>query len=153
MRTGCANWAFLLSTIAMAAAWSGCCRSSMPAAKSPNPAAPGAASAAEPPQTAEGCRACNGEFAVHGLAQTPTCNCRTGDMGKRCRGKEDCEGECIGDQGDREVTSPGPPVMGHRVGRCAEFRTSFGCHVFLPPRGPSPAPVALDETPEQICVD
>jgi hypothetical protein len=44
-------------------------------------------------------------------------------------------------------------VMGHRLGRCAEFRTSYGCHVFLPPHGASAAPVALDQAPEQLCVD
>jgi hypothetical protein len=105
------------------------------------------------PRTAEACRACNGEFGPHGLDQNPTCNCRTRDAGKRCRGKDDCEAECVGDVGEREVTSQGPPPMGHWVGRCAEFRTTFGCHVFLPPHGGSPAAVRLDQAPEQLCVD
>jgi hypothetical protein len=106
-----------------------------------------------PPDTAEGCRACNGDFGVHGLAPTPFCNCRTHDAGKRCRGKDDCESECVGDDGEREVVDPGPPPRGHRLGRCAEFRTMFGCHAFLPPHGAAPALVRLDQEPEEICVD
>ena len=150
MRRGCMNIGLLVVMVA------GCCRTSKPAAKSPAPAAPpAAANAANPPvpQTAEGCRACNGDFGAHGLDTNPTCNCRTHDPGKRCLGKDDCESECIGDLGDREVTSPGPPAMGHWIGRCAEFRTTYGCHVFLPPHGAAPAPVPLGQAPDQLCVD
>ena len=112
---------------------------------------PDARSAA--PATAEACRACNGDFGVHGLSPTPICLCRTHDAGKRCRGKDECEADCIGDLGEREVTDPGPPPRGAFVGRCAEFRTTFGCHRFLPNRGRSPAPVLLDEPPAELCVD
>jgi|SRR6266540_2500060 len=132
-----------------------CCRGSAPpasAANQPAAAATGRVVATgEPPTTAEGCRACNGDFGPHGIDQTPRCNCRTHDAGKPCRGKPDCEGECIGDLGQREVTSAGPPVMGFRLGRCAEFRTTFGCHTFLPP-APA-APIPLDQPAEQLCVD
>jgi hypothetical protein len=143
---------------ALAVAVGGCCRSAppAPAANSVNQPPAGVAApsgSAEPPRTVEACRACNGDFGPHGIDPNPSCNCRTHDAGKRCRGKNDCEGECIGDLGDREVTSPGPPAMGHRLGRCAEFRTSYGCHVFLPPHGASSAAVALDQPPEQLCVD
>jgi hypothetical protein len=103
------------------------------------------------PTTEEGCRACNGVFGAHGLDPTPRCVCRTTDAGKKCRGKDDCEGECIGDGGEREVTQPGPPPLGFWIGRCAEMRTTFGCHVFLPPKAAQP--VRLDATPEQLCVD
>lgn len=103
------------------------------------------------PTTAEGCRACNGDFGPHGIDPTPKCICRTKDGGKTCRGKDDCEAECIGDGGEREVAQPGPPPRGFWVGRCAELRTSFGCHVFLPPK--SGQPVRLDVAPEQMCVD
>jgi hypothetical protein len=123
----------------------GCRRTPPPAARSPGEAGP--------PTTAEACRACNGDFGVHGLSPTPTCNCRTRDAGKRCRGKDDCESECVGDLIEREVTDPGPPPRGAFVGRCAEFTTTFGCHRFLPARGPSPAPVPLDDPPAQLCVD
>jgi hypothetical protein len=103
------------------------------------------------PTTEEGCRACNGEFGPHGIDQTPRCLCRTRDAGRNCRGKDDCEGECIGDGGEREVTQPGPPPLGFWRGRCAEFRTTFGCHVFLPPKSAQPA--RLDVALEQMCVD
>jgi hypothetical protein len=103
------------------------------------------------PTTEEGCRACNGVFGVHGLDQTPKCVCRTTDGGKKCRGKDDCEADCIGDGAEREVTQPGPPPLGFWIGRCAEMRTTFGCHVFLPPK--SAQPVRLDEQPGQLCVD
>ena len=103
------------------------------------------------PTTEEGCRACNGVFGQHGIEPTRRCICRTGDAGKKCRGKDDCEGQCIGDGGDREVTQPGPPPLGFWIGRCGELRTTFGCHVFLPPK--SAEPVRLDEAPQQLCAD
>jgi hypothetical protein len=134
----------------------GACRKPpAPAARSPEAGRPAPAAAtpsSEPPKTAEGCRACNGDFGVHGLSETPFCNCRTHDAGKRCKGKDDCEAECIAD-GEREVTEPGPPPRGHHLGKCAEFRTTFGCNAFLPPHGPNPAPVRLDQPLEQLCVD
>ena len=103
------------------------------------------------PTTKEGCRACNGEFGVHGINPTPTCLCRTHDPGRRCRGKDECEGDCLGDAGQREVTQPGPPPRGYWLGRCSEFRSTFGCHVFLPARGGEP--VRLDVPAEQLCAD
>jgi hypothetical protein len=103
------------------------------------------------PTTEDGCRACNGAFGPHGIDPTPKCVCRTKDAGKPCKGKDDCEAECIADGGEQEVTQKGPPPLGFRVGRCAEFRTTFGCHVFLPPK--SAQPVRLDVAPDQICVD
>ena len=144
MRRGCVTLEFALALVLV-----GCCKSSAPPAKAPNQTVAQTAAIT----TADGCKACNGDFGPHGIDSTPTCNCRTRDAGKRCRGKDDCEAECIGDLGDHEVTSPGPPRMGHRLGRCADFRTSYGCHVFLPPHGASPAPVPLDQAPEQLCVD
>ena len=110
-----------------------------------------AAAPALPPTTEDGCKVCNGVWGPQGLDQTPRCVCRTKDAGKKCRGKDDCEGECIGDLGDREVTEQGPPARGFWFGRCAEMRTTFGCHVFLP--GKATTPVRLDEAPGQMCVD
>jgi hypothetical protein len=104
------------------------------------------------PKTEEGCRACNGVFGPQGIDPNPRCVCRTKDPGKKCRGKEECEGDCIGDLGDREVTQPGPPPLGFWIGRCSELRTTFGCHVFLPGKPPG-APVRLDEEPTKMCVD
>jgi hypothetical protein len=103
------------------------------------------------PTTEEGCRACNGVFGQHGIDPTPRCVCRTKDAGKKCRGKDDCEGDCIGDEATREVTEPGPPPRGFWLGRCTEMRATFGCHIFLPPK--SAQPVRLDQPPEQLCAD
>ena len=103
------------------------------------------------PTTEEGCRACNGKWGIHGIEQTPTCLCRTHDVGRRCRGKDECEGDCLGDAGEREVTQPGPPARGFWVGRCSEFHVTFGCHVFLAPRAGEP--VRLDVPAEQLCAD
>jgi len=122
-------------------------------ARSPSDAGDPTGAASEPPRTPQACRTCNGDFGVHGLNPTPFCLCRTHDAGKRCRGKDDCEAECIGDLDEREVTQPGPHPRGYRLGLCAEFRTTFGCHAFLPPHGPKPAPTRLDQPAEQLCVD
>jgi hypothetical protein len=139
--------AVVLAAAGLAGAASGCARK--PAQK----AEAGQVAAAPPatPTTEEGCRACNGVFGPHGIDPAPRCVCRTKDAGKKCRGKDDCEGDCIGDLGDREVTEPGPPPRGFWIGRCGEMRTTFGCHVFLPAK--SATPVRLDESPGQMCVD
>jgi len=103
------------------------------------------------PTTEAECGACNGDWGAHGIDPTPKCLCRTKDGGKTCRGKDDCEAECVADGDERQVTQPGPPQLGFRIGRCAEFRATFGCHVFLPPK--SDQPVRLDVEPQQMCVD
>jgi hypothetical protein len=131
-------------------AGTGCARKSAQRAEAGQVAAAPPASAATP-TTEEGCRACNGVFGPHGIDPAPRCVCRTRDAGKKCRGKDDCEGDCMGDLGDREVTEAGPPPRGFWIGRCAEMRTTFGCHVFLPAK--PAAPVRLDEAPGQMCVD
>ena len=125
-----------------------------PPAAAPPPAPPRPIAAEDAvPRTAEGCRACNGDFGVHGLGGTPRCLCRTQDAGKRCRAKDDCDGECLADAGEREVTDPGPPARGYFLGRCSEFRTTFGCHRYLSRRRDQPGPVALDAPPSEICAD
>jgi len=134
-----------------ALAGAGCARKPAQKSEAGQLAAAPATAPAATPTTEEGCRACNGDFGPHGIDQTPRCLCRTKDAGRACRGKDDCEGECIADGGEREVTQPGPPPLGFWKGRCAEFRTSFGCHVFLPPK--SAQPVRLDVALEQMCVD
>lgn len=140
--------------IVLAAGWlgaAGCTRKPAQKAEAGQVGAAPPPTTTAPPTTEEGCRACNGVWGPQGITQTPRCLCRTKDAGKKCRGKDDCEGECIGDLGDREVTEPGPPPRGFWIGRCSELRTTFGCHVFLPAK--SATPVRLDETPGQMCVD
>jgi hypothetical protein len=134
-------------SLAAALAAAGCAKKPANKAEAGQVAAPPAV----PPTTEAGCRACNGEFGPHGIDPAPRCVCRTTDSGKKCRGKDDCQGECIGDAREQEVTHKGPPPLGFRQGRCSEFMTTFGCHVFLPPI--SSAPVRLDVEPEQLCVD
>lgn len=108
-----------------------------------------------PPRTADACKSCQGKWGVHGLAEEPSCNCRTRDAGKRCRDKADCEGECvIGEPPESEVTAPGPPPRGFLVGRCSTVVTVFGCHRFLERRTLARGPVVLDGSlPDETCVD
>jgi hypothetical protein len=110
---------------------------------------------ATPPATPEGCRACRGLWAVHGLDDKPSCNCRTADAGKRCRDGRDCQGMCIvsADKPEVELLQAGPPARGFFVGHCSALVTVFGCNRLLE-RGASaagPGPVA--EPPPTICVD
>jgi len=145
-------------TVAICGLFSGGCasrRSSPPPVRDAGHAAPAktaeSAKTAEPPKTAEDCRACGGEFGTHGINPTPRCICGTRDAGRRCKAKEDCEGDCVADGKEKEVTEPGPPPRGYFIGRCSKLRTTFGCHLFL---GPRSGPVRLDEPPEQqLCVD
>jgi hypothetical protein len=153
MRGGCLSVAIFALVVV------GCtARKGTPAvdAKAPAPATAHGGAAPAPtrapaPKTEEGCRACSGKWGIHGIEQTPTCLCRTHDVGRRCRGKDECEGDCLGDAGEREVTQPGPPPLGFWVGRCSEFHATFGCHVFLQARAGEP--VRLDVPAEQLCAD
>src|SRR5688572_22534815 len=74
------------------------------------------------------CKACSGEYRRHGLLPEESCNCRTRDHGKRCRDGRECEGQCLADRPQLEITSKGPPQLGFFVGTCSEFVTTFGCH-------------------------
>jgi hypothetical protein len=106
-----------------------------------------------PPRTEKDCKACNGEWGIHGLAQTPSCNCRTTDGGKRCKDGNECQGLCVGaDSIEREVVDKGPPARGFFVGRCSKLVTVFGCYRPIED-GASARPVDLTEAPQTICVD
>jgi hypothetical protein len=110
---------------------------------------------ATPPATAEGCRACRGLWAVHGLDVKASCNCRTTDGGKKCRDGVDCQGMCVvdADKPEVDVAQAGPPARGLFVGRCSEYVTVIGCHRFLERGARSRGPVPLVEPPQTICVD
>ena len=141
--------------VALGVTWGGmagggcACRRSSTGASGPAGSSPAPAPRAEATDEAR-CRACKGQFGPHGIDPTPRCICGTSDAGRRCRAKEDCEGDCVADAGEREVVDPGPPPRGHFLGRCSPLRTTFGCHHFL---GPRAGPVRLDVAPEQLCVD
>jgi hypothetical protein len=114
---------------------------------------PAAGLTAKPPSTEAECRACKGEWAVHGLVQLESCLCRTKDVGKRCRDGLECEGECILQPGDVQVVEPGPPRRGFFVGRCSEFDHFFGCHKLLMDGTVAQGPAPLDEAPSDVCID
>lgn len=102
------------------------------------------------PATQEECNACRGKWGRHGLAQVPSCLCRTTDAGKRCHRRSDCQGLCMAeDSVEREIVAPGPPAQGYFVGRCAEFEPIFGCMRVIDQTGPGP----LDEPPAMLCID
>jgi hypothetical protein len=109
-----------------------------------------------PAETEGECRACNGEWGVHGLLDKPSCLCRTHDVGKVCKDGGDCEGECVVDDMKPEVavTDPGPPARGYFLGRCSAFDHFFGCRARLPAGAKAHGPVRLDqELAEHVCVD
>lgn len=104
----------------------------------------------QPPRTPEECKACNGDWGPHGMAQVTSCLCRTTDAGKRCRRHADCQSKCVaGEEVEREVMQAGPPASGYFVGRCAEFHIIFGCLRFVEQAEPGP----LDEPPPMLCID
>src|SRR5207342_1925941 len=105
-----------------------------------------------PPPTPEACRACRGDWGVHGLADKETCNCRTTDGGKRCRDGGECQGMCIAaETPEREVTALGPPPRGFFAGRCSELVTVFGCNRIIDRGALARGPVPLAEPPMMIC--
>jgi hypothetical protein len=127
--------------------------SALPAPPPPAASAPAASRAKPPPQAEKDCKACNGDWGIHGLAQTPSCNCRTRDGGKRCRDGTECQGLCIGaDAPERQVVEKGPPARGFFVGRCSKFETVYGCYRPIDD-GASARPVDLTELPNMICAD
>jgi hypothetical protein len=102
------------------------------------------------PRTQEECMACRGKWGTHGLAQVPSCLCRTTDAGKRCHRRSDCQGLCLAEENvEREIVEAGPPAKGYFVGHCAEFDPIFGCMRVLDQAKPGP----LDEPPAMLCID
>jgi len=124
-----------------------------PAPSSATSAATGAAPAA-PPTSADACKACNGLWGRHGLADTESCNCRTTDAGKRCKDGADCQGVCVAaEEPEREVVVAGPPARGYFVGKCSETVTVFGCFKPIDKGAASHGPVPLTDPPPSLCVD
>jgi len=130
-------------------AWLAGCRS---APSQPRPIVPVVAAAPVHPSTPEECRACNGDWGRHGLAQTEGCLCRTKDAGKICKSKADCESQCVAkDEPDTAMVDKGPPAKGHFLGKCHPFTKFFGCARLL--RESQDPNTQLDELPMKICVD
>jgi hypothetical protein len=142
-----------LTAVSLLALLSSCSHHSPPVA---TPARAATAASGEP-TTEAGCRACGGEWAVHGLLGAQhgamSCLCPTRDGGKRCRDGVECQGECVTDGADHEVTAAGPPPVGFFVGTCSRFRTTYGCHRVIASGALHAGPVPLDQPPTEICAD
>jgi hypothetical protein len=117
-----------------------------------HPATASTQAATQAPRSASECKACNGEWGVHGLLQVESCLCRTHDSGKVCHDGLECEGECVVEDGKLQVIEPGPPRRGYFLGRCSEFDHVFGCNKLLMD-GTGTQPISLEEPPGEVCVD
>jgi hypothetical protein len=106
------------------------------------------------PQTEQECRACSGEWSIHGVATFESCVCRTCDGGKRCRDGNDCQGQCIADdEPEQEITDAGPPARGFFVGRCSELEPVYGCYRFIDRGATANGPGLLSDPPQPVCAD
>ena len=142
-----------LTLVVVLLALAGGCRTTKPQLSTVEPAQRSATSRPKPANPEE-CRACNGVWGKHGMAQAEGCNCRTKDAGKICRHGSECESACVAkDTPDQEVVEAGPPARGFFLGQCAEFVTPFGCARIIEKSGDPKAPVLLDEPPMKLCVD
>ena len=123
------------------------------------PATPARAATPDPtavngePTTEQGCAACGGEWAAHGMRGTMSCLCPTPDGGKQCRDGVECQGECVTDGAAHEVTTAGPPALGFFIGKCSRFHTTYGCHRVIAAGALQAGPVPLDRPPTEICAD
>jgi hypothetical protein len=127
-----------------------------PSVTPPPPPPATTAPAARPPRptTKAGCDACGGLFAVHGIEQKEVCICKTKDAGKACKDGKDCEGSCIVQEDAKfEVVEPGPPPRGFYTGRCADYDTTFGCHLSIVNGARANGPVPAEEAAHRFCVD
>jgi hypothetical protein len=111
------------------------------------------------PSTADACRACHGDWGVHGLSdatsQTESCNCGTNDGGKRCTDGTDCQGMCVAnsDNPEYDAVDSGPPARGFLVGRCSYFVTVYGCNALVESGARDAGPASVAEPPPVLCVD
>jgi hypothetical protein len=118
------------------------------------PAAPVPPRVSTPPSTKEACRSCRGIWAVHGLDEEESCNCRTTDAGKRCRDGADCQGVCVAaERPETEAVVAGPPARGFFIGRCSELMIVLGCSRIIERGATAHGPMLLAEPPPIICQD
>lgn len=132
------------------------CRPRAAATSAPMPTSAAVSLPAQPTAGDEAsCRACNGEWGVHGIAEMESCNCRTCDGRKRCTDGADCQGMCIADvdNPEYELVEAGPPARGFLVGRCSDLVTVFGCNAHVDAGARASGPVSLAEPPPELCVD
>jgi hypothetical protein len=127
-----------------------------PPATSPPPTPAAAKPADKPPRptTKVGCDACGGRWAVHGIAETESCICKTKDGGKACRDGAECEGNCLlAEDAKMEVVEKGPPPKGFFVGRCSDYDTTFGCFRMIATGTRAKGPAIAEDAAQHLCVD
>lgn len=87
----------------------------------------------------DACDAGGGEVRPEGMLGLPRCVTLYADAGERCRGPEDCEGRCLGDDSVTDYdASPG-----EMFGLCEADDSPFGCF----------AVIDNGSTEGMICVD
>jgi hypothetical protein len=118
-----------------------------------DPARPPTVGPSSRPTNEAECRACNGDWGVHGMRPEASCLCRTHDAGKVCKDGNDCEGECEAAEGQTEVVDKGPPPRGYFLGKCTGFDHVFGCRKLLADGAKARGPVRLDEPLTEMCID
>jgi hypothetical protein len=120
----------------------------------PTPAAAKPADKPPRPTTKVGCDACGGRWAIHGIAETESCICKTKDGGKACRDGAECEGNCLlGEDAKMEVVEKGPPPKGFFVGRCSDYDATFGCFRSIATGTRAKGPAIAEEAFQHLCVD
>jgi hypothetical protein len=113
-----------------------------PPATSPPPTPAAAKPADKPPR------------AVHGIAETESCICKTKDGGKACRDGAECEGNCLlAEDAKMEVVEKGPPPKGFFVGRCSDYDTTFGCFRMIATGTRAKGPAIAEDAAQHLCVD
>jgi hypothetical protein len=152
----------LVAALGFASALAACCKNNAPpasassASTSSSQSASTASAAATPrprPTTKEGCDACQGVWARHGLAETEACVCKTKDGGKICRDGSECEGSCLADEDGFEVVEAGPPPKGFWKGKCAPLETTFGCNRTITHGARAKGPQLAEDAAATMCVD
>jgi hypothetical protein len=107
-----------------------------------------------PPASREACRSCRGIWAIHGLDEQESCNCRTTDAGKRCRDGAECQGVCVAaERPETQAVLAGPPARGFFLGRCSELMVVLGCNRIIERGATASGPVPLAEPPPITCQD
>jgi len=127
-----------------------------PSGPPPPPPAATPAAAVKPPRptTKAGCDACKGLWAVHGIAETESCICKTKDASKACRDGSECEGTClVAEDAKFEVVVPGPPPRGFYTGKCSDYDATFGCHRSIANGTRAKGPAVAEEAVQHLCVD
>jgi hypothetical protein len=105
------------------------------------------------PTTKESCDACQGVWQRHGLADAPSCICKTKDGGKICRDGNECEGQCIAGDDGFEVVEQGPPAKGFWKGKCTDYDTTFGCNRTIAHGARAKGPQLAEDGAPTMCVD